>query len=170
MEITDKTDKKTEEKEEKKIEKIEENTEEKIEEIQKIKERSFFTRKIIDVKELNNILKEGSNHGICGNIKKANNTFLDSSLACLSNCTELTTYFLTEQYKSDIKSSNSEALSGNLAIAWKNLLDIYWNSNENKGNPEQIKSTIIQKTNSFKRNYEYDVNKFISVFLYTLNK
>ena len=53
---------------------------------------------------------------------------MNSSIACLSNCTELTTYFLTEKYKQSINKSNKLGLGGKLAKAWYNLLTEYWNS------------------------------------------
>ena len=49
---------------------------------------SLFTRTIIDIKELENILKKGCNHGVCGGVNLGNTCFMNSSIACLSNCTE----------------------------------------------------------------------------------
>ena len=66
------------------------------------KEISPFTRTIIDIKDLEKVLKSGSNHGVCGGHNLGNTCFMNSSIACLSNCTELTTYFLTGKFKSDI--------------------------------------------------------------------
>ena len=56
---------------------------------------SHFTRKKIDINQLNQILGEGANHGVCGGHNLGNTCFMNSSIACLSNCTELTTYFLS---------------------------------------------------------------------------
>ena len=71
---------------------------------------SVFTRTIIDIKDLEKVLKKGSNHGVCGGHNLGNTCFMNSSIACLSNCTELTTYFLTGKYKSDINTKNKEGL------------------------------------------------------------
>ena len=54
---------------------------------------SHFTRIIIDITDLDNILKKGSNHGICGGYNLGNTSFMNSAIACLSNCMELTTFF-----------------------------------------------------------------------------
>ena len=59
--------------------------------IENEKNLSTFTRKIIDINEIKTVLKGGSNHGICGSRNLGNTCFMNSSIACLSNCTELTT-------------------------------------------------------------------------------
>ena len=61
-----------------------------------------FKRTIIDVNDLKNILKKGTNHGVCGGHNFGNTCFMNSSIACLSNCIELTTYFLSGKYKQNI--------------------------------------------------------------------
>ena len=54
----------------------------------------FLANKIkIDINKLENILPKNSNHGICGSENLGNTCFMNSSIACLSNCTELTTFF-----------------------------------------------------------------------------
>ena len=73
---------------------------------QKIDHVSPFTRTIIDVRDLERILKKGSNHGVCGGHNLGNTCFMNSSIACLSNCTELTTYFLTGKYEKAINKKN----------------------------------------------------------------
>ena len=46
--------------------------------------KSTFTRTIIDIKELDKVLKKGSNHGVCGGHNLGNTCFMNSSIACLS--------------------------------------------------------------------------------------
>ena len=64
---------------------------------------------------------------------------MNSSIACLSNCTELTTYFLTGKFKDDVNTKNKEGVGGKLAYAWNDLLKEYWNSKTGTGNPSQVK-------------------------------
>ena len=71
---------------------------------------SQFTRTIVDVHDLDNILEKGSNHGVCGGHNLGNTCFMNSSIACLSNCTELTAYFLSGKYKVQINKNNPEGL------------------------------------------------------------
>ena len=63
---------------------------------------SLYTRRIIDISKISNFLKEDSSHGLCGSHNLGNTCFMNSSIACLSNCTELTYYFLSGEYKKDI--------------------------------------------------------------------
>ena len=89
-----------------------------------------LTRTIIDIQELDKVLEKGSNHGVCGGRNLGNTCFMNSSIACLSNCTELTTYFLTGKFEKNINKNNKDGLRGDLAYAWNDLLQQYWNSHE----------------------------------------
>ena len=95
---------------------------------------------------------------------------MNSSIACLSNCTELTTYFLTGKYKSDINKNNKDGLGGKLAIAWNNLLEEYWNSGTRAGNPSEVKSTVARKVRKFGGFSQQDSNEFMTEFLSILNE
>ena len=63
---------------------------------------SLYTRRVIDASKISNYLKEDSTHGLCGGKNLGNTCFMNSSIACMSNCTELTYYFLSGDYKKDI--------------------------------------------------------------------
>ena len=134
------------------------------------KGHSTFTRTIIDIKDLEKVLKKGVSHGVCGGHNLGNTCFMNSSIACLSNCTELTTYFLTDKYKSDINKKNKEGSGGKLAEAWKNLLDEYWNSSSRAGNPSKVKSIVGKKDSKFSGYGQQDSNEFMTVFLSILNE
>ena len=131
---------------------------------------SVFTRTIIDIKDLEKVLKKGSNHGVCGGHNLGNTCFMNSSIACLSNCTELTTYFLTGKYKSDINTKNKEGLGGKLAHAWYNLLEEYWNSSTRAGNPGNVKSMVAKKAPKFYGFSQQDSNEFMTEFLSILSE
>ena len=132
--------------------------------------KSLFTRTIIDIKELEKILKKGCNHGVCGGVNLGNTCFMNSSIACLSNCTELTTFFLSGEYKKNINSKNKYGLGGKLAKAWYNLLEEYWNSKTSCGNPSNIKSTIAKKVPKFGGYSQQDSNEFMTEFLSILSE
>ena len=140
------------------------------EELPESEKRSIFTRTIIDIKELDKVLKKNSNHGLCGGHNLGNTCFMNSSIACLSNCVELTTYFLTGRYKSDINKNNKEGLGGKLAIAWNNLLEEYWNSSERTGDPRDVKSTVARKVKKFGGFSQQDSNEFMTEFLSLLSE
>ena len=93
---------------------------------QKIDHLSPFTRTIVDIHDLDNIINKSTNHGVCGGHNLGNTCFMNSSIACLSNCSELTAYFLTGKYKLSINKKNKYGLQGKLANAWFDLLKDYW--------------------------------------------
>ena len=137
---------------------------------QKIDHVSPFTRTIIDVRDLERILKKGSNHGVCGGHNLGNTCFMNSSIACLSNCTELTTYFLTGKYEKAINKKNKLGLQGKLANAWADLLNDYWNSSKNAGNPSNVKSAVAKKVKKFSGYSQQDSNEFMTEFLSLLSE
>ena len=131
---------------------------------------SPFSRHIIDIKELSKILTPECNHGCCGGQNLGNTCFMNSSIACLSNCTELTTYFLVGNYQQDINVTNKEGLGGKLANAWHNLLEQYWLSNMRTGDPSNIKSVIAKKVKKFWGFNQQDSNEFMTEFLSILSE
>ena len=131
---------------------------------------STFTRKKIDLKQLEKILKKGSNHGVCGGHNLGNTCFMNSSIACLSNCTELTTYFLSGEYKKDINKKNDEGAGGKLAESWHDLLEEYWNSSAHTGDPRDVKSVVGRKVRKFSGYSQQDSNEFMTEFLSILNE
>ena len=90
---------------------------------------SLYTRRVIDASKISNYLKEDSTHGLCGGKNLGNTCFMNSSIACMSNCTELTYYFLSGDYKKDINEENHLGMGGALANSWANLLRQYWVEN-----------------------------------------
>ena len=137
---------------------------------EKSNNKSTFTRTIIDINELKSVLKPGTNQGKCGGHNLGNTCFMNSSIACLSNCTELTTYFLTKKYEKDINQTNKEGLGGRLAKAWYNLLEDYWNSNIRSGNPSEVKSCVARKVHKFAGFSQQDSNEFMTEFLSLLSE
>jgi len=130
---------------------------------------SPFTRNIIDTNDLNSLIK-GYNHGLCGGQNLGNTCFMNSSIACLSNCTELTTYFLTKKFEKDINSENKEGLQGRLANAWYELLHDYWMSSTRTGNPSNVKSAVAKKVRKFSGYSQQDSNEFMTEFLGILSE
>ena len=132
--------------------------------------QSIYTRRIIDTSQLKKILDENSSHGLCGSHNLGNTCFMNSSIACLSNCIELTTYFLTEEFKKDLNKDNPRGLGGKLAIEWYKLLYEYWIENNRTGNPSSFKSTIGKKAHRFRGYGQQDSNEFMTFFLDYINE
>ena len=164
-------------KEEKKMEE-----EKKEEEEEKKKERSEFslegakpplsiyTRRVMDISKISEYLKPDSSKGQIGGYNLGNTCFMNSSIACLSNCTELTYYFLKGDYLKDINEENTLGMKGELAKEWGKLLNQYWVKSTSTGDPSDFKSTIGQKAVRFRGYGQQDSNEFMSVFLDIINE
>ena len=124
----------------------------------------------IDITSLSDILPENSNHGLCGSKNLGNTCYMNSSIACLSNCTELTTFFLSKEFRKYINSSNKNGLKGKLANAWYELLKEYWKTTKLTGNPREIQTLIGKKYKKFDSDDQQDANEFIVLFLELLGE
>ena len=131
---------------------------------------SIYTRRVIDISKIKNYLKEESSHGLCGGRNLGNTCFMNSSIACISNCIELTCYFLSEDYKKDINKENHLGMGGALAESWGNLLHQYWVEQTRVGNPSDFKRTIGNKAVIFRGFGQQDSNEFMNIFLDYLNE
>ena len=150
--------------------------------IKKVKERSTFslegakeplsiyTRRVMDSSKIGEYLRPDSSKGRIGGVNLGNTCFMNSSIACLSNCTELTYYFLKGDYLKDINEENNLGMRGELAKEWGKLMDQYWVKNTSTGDPSDFKRTIGQKAVRFRGYGQQDSNEFMSVFLDYLNE
>ena len=131
---------------------------------------SLYTRRIIDISKITNFLNENSSHGVCGSHNLGNTCFMNSSIACLSNCTELTYYFLSGEYKKVINRENKLGMGGALAESWAELLHDYWVGSQHVGNPSDLKQTFGNKIKRFSGYNQQDSNEFIDLFIENLNE
>lgn len=142
-------------------------------EIQKSRVNNFKNTiyyKVIDVNRLYNLLNSNSNKGVCGSHNLGNTCFMNSAIQCLSNSIELTTYFLTGDYKQDINKNNSEGLDGKLSKEWYNLLYQLWMGNHNAVDASRVKAEIAKKARIFSGFNQNDSHEFIIFFLDNLNE
>ena len=131
---------------------------------------SIYTRRVIDTSKIKDYLQENSTHGLCGGKNLGNTCFMNSSIACLSNCTELTYYFLSGDYKKDINKENHLGMGGALAESWGNLLRQYWVENTRVGNPSDFKRAIGNKVKMFRGFGQQDSNEFMNFVIDYLNE
>ena len=95
---------------------------------------------------------------------------MNSSIACLQNCIDLTVFFLTKDYEKDLNKENKRGLRGELAKEWYSLLEKYWIESTNAGNPSSFKSTISTKARIFRGYQQQDSNEFMTYFLDYINE
>ena len=131
---------------------------------------SIYTRRVMDVSNINKYFKENSSKGKVGNINLGDTCFINSSIACLSNCTELTYYFLKGDDLKDINKKNNLGSKGELAKEWRKLLNEYWVENTKVCDPSNLKNIVSLKEEQTKGNDQKDSKEFISVFLDYLNE
>ena len=131
---------------------------------------SIYTRRVMDISKIGQYLKPGSSKGQCGGRNLGNTCFMNSSIACLSNTTELTYYFLKGDYKKDINEENTLGMRGQLAKSWGELLQQYWVESTRVGDPSDFKYTIGRKAQRFRGYAQQDSHEFMSVFLDYINE
>ena len=130
----------------------------------------MYTRRVMDISNIGKYLNPDSTAGRCGGHNLGNTCFMNSSIACLSNCTELTYYFLKGDYKRDINEENNLGMRGDLAKSWGELLHQYWVEDTRVGDPSDFKSTIGRKAVRFRGYGQQDSNEFMSVFFFYFNE
>ena len=131
---------------------------------------SMYTRRVMDISKIDDYLNSNSSRGQIGGRNLGNTCFMNSSIACLSNCTELTYYFLKGDYLKDINEENNLGMRGELAKEWGNLIKQYWVEDTRVGDPSDFKYTIGRKAERFRGYGQQDSNEFMSVFLDYLNE
>ena len=131
---------------------------------------SIYTRRVVNVSNISKYLTEESSHGLCGGKNLGNTCFMNSSIACISNCLELTYYFLSGDYKKDINKENKLGMGGRLAKSWGALLQQYWVEKTRVGNPAEFKKTLGDKVKMFRGFGQQDSNEFMNFFIDYLNE
>lgn len=95
---------------------------------------------------------------------------MNSSLQCLSNCYELTRYFLEERFKPDLNVENPLGTAGRLVQAYAKLLHEMWNQEDSVVRPHMFKRILGEYNPQFGGFGQHDSQECINSILDLLSE
>jgi len=108
---------------------------------------------------------ENSRNGLVGLSNLGNTCYMNTSLQCLSNCWELTEYFLSNKYKEDINENNPIGSHGDLARAYGGVLKHLWYGSSSHYSPDNFKKTLGIYQKMFSGYQQQDTQEFLNYLL-----
>ena len=108
---------------------------------------------------------ENSKNGLVGLSNLGNTCYMNTSLQCLSNCWELTEYFLSNKYKEDINENNPIGSHGDLARAYGGVLKHLWYGSSSHYSPDNFKKTLGIYQKMFSGYQQQDTQEFLNYLL-----
>jgi len=121
----------------------------------------FIFKQEYNDKSLAEIIPKKANGGVIGLINNWNICYVNSSLQCLSNCQELTTYFLSGRYEKELNRDNLLGFRGLLAEYYAELLHEMWKSDCRIACALDLKTTIASKFDQFRGAEQHDSQEFL---------
>ena len=104
-------------------------------------------------------------NGLVGLCNIGNTCFMNTSLQCLSNCYELTSYFLNDHFKQHINKTNPIGSKGVLAMNYAALIKHLWYGSDNTYNPGMFKDALGNYQRMFIGSRQHDTTEFLNYLL-----
>ncbi len=117
-----------------------------------------------DVSTCEDAAKVGT-RGKAGLSNLGNTCFMNSGLQCLSHCSLLTDYFLSDKYEADINTDNPISLGGELAKEYANLIGALWRDGALTVTPRKFKSSLARFAPQFSGYMQQDAQELLAFLL-----
>ncbi|KAK8930469.1 Ubiquitin carboxyl-terminal hydrolase 12 [Metarhizium anisopliae] len=114
--------------------------------------------------------RHGRSIGAVGLHNLGNTCYMNSALQCVRSVEELTKYFLTESYFTEINKTNVLGFEGRVAIAYGNLLREVYEEGRGSVSPRDFKSTVGRCRPTFSGWSQQDSQEFLGFLLDALQE
>jgi ubiquitin C-terminal hydrolase len=134
-----------------------------------------FNKQVFNVSDIfpvniKSLLTKGSRGGLVGLKNLGNTCFMNSALQCLSNCEELTKYFLLRKFNEEINKKNKYGSGGQIAKAYYELIKELWNGSSPYLSPWDFRQIFVGFVKQFAGFSQHDSHEMLAFMLDALHE
>ncbi|KAJ2455884.1 hypothetical protein EV183_000500 [Coemansia sp. RSA 2336] len=104
-------------------------------------------------------------HYLCGLNNLGNTCFMNSALQCLGHFSDLTQYFVSNVYRTELNRDNPLGMKGAVASAYGRLVKAMWDIERGAYAPRMFKQTVAQWAPQFRGYNQQDAPEFLAFLL-----